>query len=123
MAERGSKRRFGTQEIKMTINDKKTERPDPQACAGYLKALADSNRLRIVHALQEGQLSVSDLSLLLEMEVVKVSHHLRVMYHARLVTTEREGKYIYYKLNTLFCRGQKSVSSLDFGCCKIEMRN
>lgn len=96
--------------------------PDAEACAGYLKALADPIRLRIVRTLQNGPMSVSDLALLMELEIANVSHHLRVLYHAELVDTQREGKFIYYQLNGGFLKNRSAKRSLDFGCCRIDLR-
>ena len=67
---------------------------DAALCATYLKALGDPVRLQIVRALQTGPMSVSDLVLLLELEMANASHHLRVLFHADIVTTERDGKFI-----------------------------
>ncbi len=92
-------------------------------CAVYLKALADSVRLQIVRALQAGPLSVSDLAELLDLELANVSHHLRVLYHADIVTSERDGKFIYYALNIEFLKSRAANRSLDFGCCKIDLRD
>lgn len=92
-------------------------------CAGYLKALGDPIRLNIIKALQSGPMSVSDLTELLEMEMANVSHHLRVLFHAHLVTTERDGKFIYYHLNKEFLKSRTLAKSLDFGCCKIDLRD
>ncbi|QDS87975.1 Transcriptional repressor SdpR [Rosistilla ulvae] len=96
---------------------------DEDRCAVYLKAIADSLRLQIVRALQSGPLSVSDLALALDQEIGTVSHHLRVLYHANLVTTQREGKFIYYSLNQGVLGGQAKTrrGALDFGCCKLDM--
>lgn len=96
---------------------------DPTLCATYLKALADPIRLQIIRALQAGPMSVSDLVVLLEIEMANVSHHLRVLYHADIVTTEREGKYIYYRVNKELLKSRAVASSLDFGCCKIDLRD
>jgi DNA-binding transcriptional ArsR family regulator len=96
---------------------------DETRCATYLKALGDPLRLQIMRALQTGRFSVSDLSILLEQEIGTVSHHLRVLFHAGLVTTEREGKFIYYSWSEMVRSGRaKKVSgSLDFGCCKLDI--
>ncbi|WP_145168299.1 ArsR/SmtB family transcription factor [Rubripirellula lacrimiformis] len=98
--------------------------PDELQCAAYLKALADPLRLQIVRGLQAGPLSVSDIALLLEQEIGTVSHHLRVLFHAGVVTTQRDGKFIYYSLTTglLPGRGSSQRSSLDFGCCRLELQ-
>lgn len=91
-------------------------------CATYLKALGDPIRLRIIRGLQAGPMSVSDLTDLLELEMANVSHHLRVLFHADIVTTEREGKFIYYALNAEFLKSSTANRSLDFGCCRIDLR-
>lgn len=96
---------------------------DDELCAAYLKAVADPLRLRVIRALQAGPLSVSDIAELLEHEVGTVSHHLRVLYHAGIVQTRREGKYIYYSLNERILRSKKRAadSVLDFGCCRLDV--
>ena len=102
--------------------DKKEESSQVDACATYLKALGDPIRLMIVRALRTGALSVTDISLLLEADVPNVSHHLRVLYHADIVTTERDGKFIYYRLNDEFLRNRAGNKALDFGCCTIDLK-
>jgi DNA-binding transcriptional ArsR family regulator len=94
---------------------------DMEVCASYLKALGDPVRLQVVRALRAGPLSVSDIALLLDMDITNVSHHLRVLYHAKLVTSARDGKFIYYKLNSDFLTGRAAKKSLDFGCCQINL--
>lgn len=93
-----------------------------ELCATYLKALGDSIRLKIVRELQGSPLTVTDLTELLEMDIAKVSHHLRVLYHANLVTIQKDGKYSYYQLNQEFLKRTSLTKSLDFGCCKIDLR-
>lgn len=94
-----------------------------ELCATYLKALADPLRLKVIRALQSGPLSVSDVSELLEHEVGIVSHHLRVLYHAGIVTTRREGKFTYYSLDpqVFHSKKNKGDSTLDFGCCRLSV--
>lgn len=96
---------------------------DEQRCAAYLKALADPLRLQIMRALQTGALSVSDLSILLEQEIGTVSHHLRVLFHAGLVHSQREGKFIYYSWSDLLRQGRTRSrrGSLNLGCCKLDL--
>lgn len=101
----------------------KQSNEDTALCAGYLKALGDSNRLQIIKALQSSPLTVTDLSLLLDCELANVSHHLRVLFHAGLVTTERDGKFIYYEINRDVIRNKAVAQALDFGCCRLDMRS
>ncbi len=95
---------------------------DPALCATYLKALGDPVRIQVVRALQAGPLSVGDMAELFELEMANISHHLQVLYHAAIVTKQREGKFIYYALNAEFLKNRAVNKSLDFGCCKIDLR-
>jgi len=105
------------------VNSSNSQTPSDEACAAYLKAVADPTRLAIIRALRVGPLSVSDIAELLEHEIGAVSHHLRVLYHADIVLTRRDGKYIYYSLNDRILRSNecKSESVLDFGCCRLDV--
>ena len=91
-------------------------------CAGYLKALGDPQRLKIVQELLGGPLSVSEIGSRLQLGLANVSHHLRVLYHAHLVETNRSGKFIFYRLNQEFLRTQAKQQCLDFGCCRIDLQ-
>lgn len=91
-------------------------------CAEYLRALADPIRLKIMRSLQSGPLTVTDITLLLELEIARVSHHLRVLFHAGLVSTERDGKFIYYRLNRHLSKRATTGARLDFGCCSVDLR-
>lgn len=103
--------------------EKKADLSDIDTCVSYLKALGDPIRLKIVRALRAGALSVTDISLLLEADVPNVSHHLRVLFHADIVSTEREGKFVYYRLNEEFLCNRGGNKALDFGCCQIDLPN
>ena len=94
---------------------------DSAVCANYLKALGDPVRLQIVRALQFSPLTVSDLTECLDIEMPNVSHHLRVLFHANLVTVKKDGKFSYYQLNKEFLKSRSVVKTLDFGCCKVEL--
>jgi len=100
----------------------KQKQNDVEICAGYLKALGDFNRLQIIKALQTSPLTVTDLTLFLDSEMANVSHHLRVLFHAGLVSTKRDGKFIYYQINREVVKNKAFSKSLDFGCCKLQMQ-
>ncbi len=63
-----------------------------------LKALSDMNRLRIVCALQGGELCACQLIELLGIAGATVSRHVRQLVDAGLVNSRKEGKWIYYSL-------------------------
>ena len=63
------------------------------------KLLGDPTRVRILAALAEGELCVSDLASALGMERPAVSHQLRILRSARLVRARRDGKMICYSFD------------------------
>jgi len=70
-----------------------------EAAAELLRALADENRLRILHLLtQREELCVCDIERVLDMTQTKVSRHLGTLRHAQLVTARRDGRWMYYAL-------------------------
>ena len=96
---------------------------EPDRCARALRALADPERLRIIHCLRGGPRHVSELAAMLGAEVVNVSHHLGVLRHAGLVRDEKQGKFVVYSLHPdIFRPGEPGqVAALDLGCCRLEL--
>jgi ArsR family transcriptional regulator len=62
------------------------------------KALADENRLRILMALQGGEVCVCQITELMGLAMSTVSKHLSVLYQAGLVNARKEGRWMYYSL-------------------------
>lgn len=65
----------------------------------FFKILGDSTRLRLLLALEHGELCVSDLSYLLDMTISAVSHQLKSLRNAKLVKLRKDGKSVYYSLD------------------------
>ena len=65
----------------------------------FFKALADSNRLKIVGLLAEKSYSVEELAALLNLKPSTVSHHLSKLAEAELVTSHGESYYTVYQLD------------------------
>ena len=65
----------------------------------FFKALADSNRLKIVGLLAEKPYSVEELAALLKLKPSTVSHHLSRLSEAELVTSRAESYYSVYQLD------------------------
>jgi len=68
------------------------------AAASVLKLLADATRLRVLHALLDGERSVNELAERVEAQPATVSQHLAKLRLAHLVATRREGNRIHYSL-------------------------
>ena len=61
------------------------------------KQLADPTRIRIIWILFHCEECVINLSALMDMSSPAVSHHLKQLRAAGLITSRREGKEVYYK--------------------------
>ena len=70
-----------------------------QDLARMLKALAVAARVEIVQLLRQHPLCVGALSARLGLTQGAVSQHLRVLRDAGLVTAEKRGYYVHYRLN------------------------
>ena len=83
-----------------------------QAAERFLKIVADQNRLRIIKAIGANEASVSEILKRTELPQTLASFHLRVLREAGLVTHERRGAFLYYRLS--------DVSLLNFleACAK-----
>jgi len=67
------------------------------------KSLADETRLRLLNILAHGELSVQDLTDILQMGQSRISRHLKILHQAGLVTLQRQGTWSYYRLAS--CEG------------------
>lgn len=67
--------------------------------SGVFRALSDPTRLRILALLsaQQRPLCVRDIVAQFPLEQPTISHHLKVLRDAGLVTAERRGLWVYYK--------------------------
>ena len=65
-----------------------------------LRALADPIRRDILHILKDGQLSAGQICEHFDVTGASISRHLSVLKEADLIRDSREGKFIYYDLNT-----------------------
>ncbi len=71
------------------------------AVAGTLKALADPLRLRMLSAIAtdpRGESCVCDLAELADVTQPTVSHHLKVLKDTGILTSERRGTWVWYRI-------------------------
>ncbi|CUH95584.1 hypothetical protein P22_1657 [Propionispora sp. 2/2-37] len=62
------------------------------------KAFGDETRLKIIEMLLGKELCVCDILEAFDKTQPVISHHLKILKHAGLVTDVRDGKWIYYSL-------------------------
>jgi len=65
-----------------------------------LKALSDPSRREILELLRSGRLSAGEIAEKFPVSGAAVSKHLSVLKDADLIRDTREGKFIFYELNT-----------------------
>lgn len=63
-----------------------------------LQALAEPTRLQIVETLRHGERCVCEIQDALDVKQSLLSHHLRTLREAGLVTDRRDGRWIHYSL-------------------------
>jgi len=65
-----------------------------------LRALADPTRREIMNLLKSGRRSAGEITDQFPITAAAISRHLSVLKEAELIRDHREGKYIFYELNT-----------------------
>ena len=65
-----------------------------------LKALSDPIRREILNLLKQGKMAAGEISEHFAVTDAAISRHLSVLKDADLVRDTREGKFIFYELNT-----------------------
>lgn len=70
------------------------------ALQNTLRALADPIRREILNLLKAGRMPAGGISEHFQVTGASVSRHLSVLKDADLIRDSREGKFIYYELNT-----------------------
>ena len=83
--------------------------------AELYRVFGDSTRIRILYVLFESEMCVCDIAQALGMSLSAISHQLRVLKQARLVSYRKSGKEVFYALSddhvrTLIDQGLEHVS-------------
>lgn len=72
--------------------------PHLEEFVSSLKAASEITRLRILALLAEGELSVKDITDILEQSQPRVSRHLKLLADSMLAERQAEGAWVYYRL-------------------------
>lgn len=84
--------------VKKAIN----ELPDDELIADLsdmFKIFGDQTRVKILMALESGELCVCDIAAVMNMSQSAISHQLRVLKQSNIVKTRRDGKVVYYSIS------------------------
>ena len=75
-------------------------RGDQMSMQSTLRALSDPVRRDILNMLKAGRMSAGDIVEHFDITGAAISRHLSVLKEADLIRDTREGKFIFYDLNT-----------------------
>jgi ArsR family transcriptional regulator len=78
------------------------ERPQAEALASLLKAIADPTRIQLlslINASNNSEACVCNLTEPLALTQPTVSHHLKVLTDAGLIEREKRGTWVWYSVN------------------------
>ena len=63
------------------------------------KIFGDQTRVKMLMALESGELCVCDIAAVMDMSQSAISHQLRVLKQSNIVKTRRQGKVVYYSIS------------------------
>lgn len=84
-----------------TVLRGRLKKADAEQLALGFRAIADPGRLQLLNfiaAQPSGEACVCHLTKPLDVKQPTVSHHLKVLYEARLLDRERRGTWVYYRI-------------------------
>jgi ArsR family transcriptional regulator len=64
------------------------------------KALNDATRREILEMLQKKDMTAGEIAEKFHISFPSISHHLDLLKQAQLVSTKKEGQFVFYSLNT-----------------------
>lgn len=97
-------------EFKCCGNNSK-EAKDVSKTYGFLRAIAEPNRLKILCLLQSGSKCVCEIVSATGISDKLVSHHLKKLKGIGLLIEQREGKFIRYSLDKKAIKEYKKILS------------
>ena len=103
---------------KEQVENIKNETPDIDELydlADLFKVFSDSTRIRILYTMYNEPICVCGIAEALDMNQSAISHQLKTLRQAKLITGRREGKQIFYSLSdshvkTILAQGLEHVS-------------
>ena len=80
-----------------------------QDMAAVFKALSDENRIRILKMLHSGEKCACKLLNELNISQPTLSHHMKILCDAGIITGRKEGKWMHY---SICCEGVRKIRDL-----------
>lgn len=80
------------------------------------KALSDLTRLRLLNILNEAELNVNEIVSIVDMIQSGVSRHLKILLESGLLTSRKQGSFIYYSAN----QTHENQTLIDYVCSQAK---
>ena len=96
--------RFVDREQATAVIDAMIGRATATDVADLFRVLADPTRVSIIHALSVSELCNGDLAAVLGISESAVSHQMRELRLMKLVTADKRGRMVYYRLTDTHIR-------------------
>ena len=105
---------FVHEELVEKVNKEMPMEEELYDLAELFKVFGDSTRIRILFVLFEAEVCVCDLAEILHMTQSAISHQLKILKQAKLVSARREGKSVFYSLaddhvRTIIAQGREHI--------------
>lgn len=89
-----------------------TVKPDKESVVRIFKAFCDPNRLSVLELLQAGEMCACKILEDLNIGQPTLSHHMKILCDAGIVSVRKEGKWMHYSLNREgFARASEILAS------------
>ncbi len=93
------------------------------AAVRVAKALGDATRFRMLRAISgRDEVSCQELTALFHLAQATVSHHLKVLTEAGLVSARREGQFHYYRVHRDALAAHGATIAFAFGAARRARR-
>ena len=99
-----SEERYVDRERAAAVIDATIGRATATDVADLFRVLADPTRVSIIHALSVSELCNGDLAAVLGISESAVSHQMRELRLMKLVTADKRGRMVYYRLTDTHIR-------------------
>lgn len=103
----------------MARNGRKKDEIDVARSSKLLKAIADTDRLRLVLRLRDGEQTVGALASAMKLQIVNVSHHLGVLRNGGVVKGRKSGRNVWYGLNPDVIRKDGAALQFQLAGCRL----
>lgn len=81
---------------------------DYRKTENLFKAIADENRLQIMDILKDGEKCACKILEALQISQPTLSHHMKILCDAELVSGRKEGKWMYYSISKIGIESAKA---------------